>query len=176
MGRGLGNVISRPRSPVPTAVPQRVEPPEVAEMAESLPESAPAEMSEEVAAAIREIMPEVDNPNIPVSATRMPEEEVVDGSRTRYFDPDELQTDPQSFQYKALTDEAGVSEKLRDVNTWDQTLANVSFVWERADGQQFRHGRTPTAGVGKAAEVGGTEHRASLPGSGRNRTGTRRNT
>ena len=106
-------------------------------MAESLPESAPAEMSEEVAAAIREIMPEVDNPNIPVSATRMPEEEVVDGSRTRYFDPDELQTDPQSFQYKALTDEAGVSEKLRDVNTWDQTLANVSFVWERADGQQF---------------------------------------
>ena len=51
--------------------------------------------------------------------------------------PDTLRTDAQLFQYKAETDDQGVSVKLADVKTWDPDLAGVAYVWERADGERF---------------------------------------
>ena len=51
--------------------------------------------------------------------------------------PDTLRTDARLFQYKAETDDRGVSVKLADVKTWDPDLAGVAYVWERADGERF---------------------------------------
>ena len=51
--------------------------------------------------------------------------------------PDTLRTDAKLFQYKAGTDDQGVSVKLADVKTWDPDLAGVAYVWERADGERF---------------------------------------
>ena len=51
--------------------------------------------------------------------------------------PDTLRTDAKLFQYKAETDDRGVSVKLADVKTWDPDLAGVAYVWERADGERF---------------------------------------
>ena len=51
--------------------------------------------------------------------------------------PDTLRTDAKLFQYKAETDDQGVSVKLADVKTWDPDLAGVAYVWERADGERF---------------------------------------
>ena len=67
----------------------------------------------------------------------LPEENITEGARLQTFDPDELETAPTLFQYKGQTDAEGVSEKLRDVKTWDPDLANISFVWERIDGQKI---------------------------------------
>ena len=51
--------------------------------------------------------------------------------------PETLRTDAKLFQYKAETDDQGVSVKLADVKTWDPDLAGVAYVWERADGERF---------------------------------------
>ena len=51
--------------------------------------------------------------------------------------PETLRTDARMFQYKAETDDQGVSVKLADVKTWDPDLAGVAYVWERADGGRF---------------------------------------
>ena len=51
--------------------------------------------------------------------------------------PATLRTDAKLFQYKAETDDQGVSVKLADVKTWDPDLAGVAYVWERADGERF---------------------------------------
>lgn len=53
------------------------------------------------------------------------------------IDPREVQIDAETFQFKSGSDGAGVNDTLRDVNTFDQRLAGVSLIWERADGQQF---------------------------------------
>jgi hypothetical protein len=45
------------------------------------------------------------------------------------FSPFELGVDANKFQFKAGTDEAGVSERLKDVKTWDPIKAGTSIVW-----------------------------------------------
>jgi hypothetical protein len=45
------------------------------------------------------------------------------------FSPYELGVDPNKFQFKAGTDEQGVSDRLKDVKTWDPIKAGTSIVW-----------------------------------------------
>jgi hypothetical protein len=45
------------------------------------------------------------------------------------FSPFELGVDPNKFQFKAGGDEAGVSDRLKDVKTWDPIKAGTSIVW-----------------------------------------------
>jgi hypothetical protein len=45
------------------------------------------------------------------------------------FSPYELGVDPERFQFKAGGDEAGVTDRLKDVKTWDPIKAGVSLVW-----------------------------------------------
>lgn len=52
----------------------------------------------------------------------------------RAFDTSKLTTDPTAFQYKGGGDAAGVTERLRGVQTWDRQAAGNSIVYERADG------------------------------------------
>jgi hypothetical protein len=48
-----------------------------------------------------------------------------------------LQTDPETFQYKAGGDGQGVTDKLRGVTEWNADAAGAIMVWERADGTLF---------------------------------------
>jgi ppGpp synthetase/RelA/SpoT-type nucleotidyltranferase len=45
------------------------------------------------------------------------------------FAPNELGVDPERFQFKAGGDEAGVTDRLKDVKTWDPIKAGMSLVW-----------------------------------------------
>lgn len=68
------------------------------------------------------------------------------GRQYREFAPAELKVDAKRFQFKEGGNEAGVTDRLKGVKTWDQTKAGVTLVWEDkagnffiADGHQ-RHG------------------------------------
>lgn len=55
----------------------------------------------------------------------------------RDFSPDELQVDPDLFQYKSGGDEFGVTEALQGISTWDQVRAGTALVYEFADGRKY---------------------------------------
>ena len=50
------------------------------------------------------------------------------------FDPSALQTAPDVFQYKSGADGAGLTDRLRGVQTWDPTSAGRAMVWEDPNG------------------------------------------
>jgi len=53
------------------------------------------------------------------------------------FDPNEIQVDAETFQFKAGGDEFGVSDRLQGVTEWDPIKAGQVTVYEFADGNQF---------------------------------------
>ncbi|WP_024349632.1 hypothetical protein [Aurantimonas coralicida] len=53
------------------------------------------------------------------------------------FDPDALETDAATYQYKGGGDEAGVTDRLRGVKSWDPTASGKVIVHERADGKRY---------------------------------------
>ena len=50
------------------------------------------------------------------------------------FDPATVTTDARSFQYKSGGDDAGVTERLQGIKTWDPVKAGIAIIYERADG------------------------------------------
>lgn len=72
----------------------------------------------------------------------------IDGKPVTYtqFDPRQLGTDAQAFQYKGNSDQAGVTDRLKGVQEWNPLASGNVVVFERADGKQFivdghqRHG------------------------------------
>lgn len=74
--------------------------------------------------------------------------------------PEQLRVDADLFQFKSGGDAAGVTDRLRGVKTWDQKLAGITLVWQRADGVEFiadghqRHGlATRLAAEGQAPRL-----------------------
>jgi hypothetical protein len=74
--------------------------------------------------------------------------------------PEQLRVDAELFQFKSGGDAAGVTDRLRGVKTWDQKLAGITLVWQRADGVEFiadghqRHGlATRLAAEGQAPRL-----------------------
>lgn len=53
------------------------------------------------------------------------------------FDPDEIQVDAKTFQFKEGGDAFGVTSKLRDTKKWDARAAGTITVFERLDGTKF---------------------------------------
>ena len=53
------------------------------------------------------------------------------------FNPDEIQVDAETFQFKAGGDEYGVTERLRDVTVWNPDAAGQVTVYEYANGNKF---------------------------------------
>ena len=53
------------------------------------------------------------------------------------FEVDELNVDAKAFQFKEGGDEFGVTERLKDVKTWDPVKAGTVVVYEQADGKLF---------------------------------------
>ena len=50
------------------------------------------------------------------------------------FDPATVTTDARSFQYKSGGDDAGVTERLQGIKTWDPVKAGIAIIYERKDG------------------------------------------
>lgn len=61
--------------------------------------------------------------SIPVSSQR------IDLGQT------EIGVDPARFQFKANTDEQGLSERLKGIKRWDPIKGNMTVLWEDADGK-----------------------------------------
>ncbi len=81
----------------------------------------------------------------------------------RFFDPAQLQVDAAQFQFKAGGDGAGVTERLRGVESWNPERAGVVVVFEDQAGRQFiadGHQRTALAQRVSAA----TGEKISIPG------------
>ena len=53
------------------------------------------------------------------------------------IDPNEIQVDAKTFQYKTATDDLGVSDALKGVKKWEPIKADSILVWERLDGARF---------------------------------------
>jgi hypothetical protein len=53
------------------------------------------------------------------------------------FTPAELGVDPERFQFKAGGDEAGVTERLKGVTTWDPIKAGMVLAWVDKDGKPW---------------------------------------
>jgi hypothetical protein len=51
------------------------------------------------------------------------------------LDPDEIIVDAKTFQFKAGGDEFGVTERLRDITTWNKYQSGTVTVYEYADGR-----------------------------------------
>ena len=81
--------------------------------------------------------PMTDKPNSLVKPMRSATEaDNLDGLVYR-FNPDEIQVDAQTFQFKAGGDEFGVSERLQGITKWDPIKAGQVTVYEYADGGRF---------------------------------------
>ena len=53
------------------------------------------------------------------------------------LNPDDLDADPETFQFKTGGDSKGVMEKLQGIEKWDDVASGTVMVWERADGKMF---------------------------------------
>ncbi len=53
------------------------------------------------------------------------------------YEIDELNVDAKAFQFKDGGDEFGVTDKLKDIKTWNPGKAGTVYVYEQADGKLF---------------------------------------
>jgi hypothetical protein len=73
-----------------------------------------------------------------VKETAAPTSEVARGSSdVQLLDPDTIEVDAKTFQFKSDTDDQGVSRQLKGTKQWDDKASGVSIVWERSDGTRF---------------------------------------
>jgi hypothetical protein len=72
---------------------------------------------------------------------RLPGDSDIEGLVSRgdiqQLNPNDIQVDAATFQFKADGDAQGVSDALKGVKDWDPIAANTVIVWERADGVKF---------------------------------------
>ncbi|WP_057465815.1 hypothetical protein [Pseudovibrio sp. POLY-S9] len=73
------------------------------------------------------------------------------------MDPATLATDAAAYQYKGGGDAEGVTDRLRDVKTWDPTASGKIFVHERANGQRFVADGHQRLGLAKRLQSDGAE-------------------
>jgi hypothetical protein len=52
-------------------------------------------------------------------------------------DPNTLQVDARTFQFKEGGDELGVTDRLKGVEKWEPDFAGIALIYERADGGRF---------------------------------------
>ena len=64
-------------------------------------------------------------------------DDILGDISTEKIDPNEIQVDAKTFQYKDKTDAQGVSEALKGVKKWEAIKADSILVWEKADGTRF---------------------------------------
>ena len=72
----------------------------------------------------------------PVNPIKTDELYKTDNIFIKTFDPEEIEFDAQTFQYKTDGDVRGVSDKLQNVTEWDQPSAGTVLVFEFRDGKK----------------------------------------
>ena len=76
----------------------------------------------------------LDENELPTDSTI---QDLVKRGDIQQLDPNDIQVDAATFQFKADGDAQGVSDALKGVKDWDPIAANTVIVWERADGVKF---------------------------------------
>lgn len=71
----------------------------------------------------------IPEPQVVPGATRAP---FIDG--LELVDPNSIQVDAKTFQFKEGGDAEGVTDRLKGVKKWEQDFAGVALVYEKADG------------------------------------------
>lgn len=72
-------------------------------------------------------------------------------------DPATVQVDAKTFQFKGGGDDAGVTERLKGVDKWEQDFAGVALVYERGDGTRYIADGHQRLSLAKRAQAEGQE-------------------
>ena len=88
-------------------------------------------------AAIRDedVAPIPEQPAAPIKPQDINDADNLDGVLFR-FDPQTIEADAKTFQYKSDGDEFGVTDKYRNTMVWDASKAGQVIVYEYADGRR----------------------------------------
>ena len=88
-------------------------------------------------AAIRDedVAPIPEQPAAPIKPQDINDADNLDGVLFR-FDPQTIEADAKTFQYKSDGDEFGVTDKYRNTMVWDPSKAGQVIVYEYADGRR----------------------------------------
>ena len=125
------------------------EAPPVAQEAPTAPTPAPApEPAPEAVYAPPRATPTPDAPTQPLPGNI----EVLDSAGIA-----DIETDAATFQYKADGDEAGVTDRLRDVTEWDGNRSGIGIVYEYEDGRRVMVDGHQRLGLAKRAAASGQE-------------------
>ncbi|MGH7176649.1 MAG: hypothetical protein ACREJC_04650 [Tepidisphaeraceae bacterium] len=117
---------SQPPSEAPIAPGRGADlpPDEAVTPAEAIPPTVPRET----------VSPPLKPPREIVAA--LPKNSEVNGGLEQ-LDPEDLIVDAKRFQFKAGGDEAGVTDRLKGVQTWDPMRGGIIVVWENSKGERF---------------------------------------
>jgi len=77
-----------------------------------------------------------DIPNSPIVEKTIFEPQTSETKGVR-FNPDEIEVDAKTFQFKEGADNQGVTDRLAGVETWDDVFSGQIVVYEFANGKQF---------------------------------------
>ena len=77
-----------------------------------------------------------DIPNSPIVENSIFEAQTSPTIGVR-FNPDEIEVDAKTFQFKEGADNQGVTDRLAGVETWDDVFSGQIVVYEFANGKQF---------------------------------------
>lgn len=77
-----------------------------------------------------------DTPNSPIVEKTIFESQTSDTIGVR-FNPDEIEVDAKTFQFKEGADNQGVTDRLAGVDTWDDVFSGQIVVYEFLNGKQF---------------------------------------
>jgi hypothetical protein len=100
------------------------------------------EVSEEIAGKMQKVSASVTpepTPLAPDPITAGPIEPPASGAKLTVLGNDDLSSigvDAETFQFKAGGDDAGVTDRLRGITTWEPDRSGVALVYEYADGSR----------------------------------------
>jgi len=80
------------------------------------------------------------------------------------FDPDDVQVDAKTFQFKDGGDAQGVTERLRGVGQWDPDKAGLIFVYEYEDGRRFIADGHQRLGLAKRLKAESSDEKLEIYG------------
>ncbi len=76
-------------------------------------------------------------PAMATSETTVPAKPIDNGGGIYSLDPKDIGVDANRFQFKAGGDQAGVTDRLQGVETWDPMLAGTGLVWRDEAGKMW---------------------------------------
>ena len=103
-------------------------------------------------------------PAAPLRPSEIYKADNLDGNVFR-FNPDELEVDARTFQFKEGGDEFGVTERLEGITDWDDIKAGQIVVYEFADGRRVVADGHQRVGLAKRIKSQDSSQRPIIYGS-----------